>query len=68
MVLANGGLPTGPIPKDFAAPLQEAYEILPVVAAAELEAGFRDKSGVPGMFYWRKFAAESPEMLNVCIF
>jgi|AntAceMinimDraft_5_1070358.scaffolds.fasta_scaffold06952_2 haloalkane dehalogenase len=63
VVLANGGLPTGPIPKDFSASLREAYKSLPVVKAAELEARFRDKSGVPGMLYWRKFCAESPEIL-----
>lgn len=64
VVLANGGLPTGPIPEDFSAPLKEAYKTLPVVKAEELEARFRDRSGVPGMLYWRKFCAESPEILR----
>ena len=63
VVLANGGLPTGPIPEDFAAPLKEAYKTLPVVAAKDLEARFRDTSVIPGMLYWRKFCAESPEIL-----
>jgi haloalkane dehalogenase len=64
VVLANGGLPAGPIPDDFSAPLKEAYKTLPVVKAEELEARFRDQSGVPGMLYWRKFCAESPEILR----
>ena len=63
VVLSNGALPTGPIPEDFAAPLKEAYKDLPVVAASRLEARLRDRSGVPGMLYWRKFCAESPEIL-----
>lgn len=64
VVLANGGLPAGPIPEAFSAPLKEAYETLPVVAAKDLEVRFRDKSGVPGMLYWRKFCAQSPEILR----
>ena len=64
VVLANGGLPVGPIPEEFSAPLKEAYEKLPVVKAQELEARLRDRSGVPGMLYWRKFCAESPELLR----
>lgn len=64
VVLANGGLPTGPIPQTLTEPLKEAYTTLPVVAAAELEVRFRDRSGVPGMLYWRKFAAQSPDMLR----
>ena len=64
VVLANGALPTGPIPQDFAAPLKEAYKTLPVVKASELDARFRDRNGVPGMLYWRKFCAESPEILR----
>ncbi len=64
VVLANGALPTGPIPQDFAAPLKEAYKTLPVVKASELDARFRDRSGIPGMLYWRKFCAESPEILR----
>ena len=64
VVLANGALPTGPIPQDFAAPLKEAYKTLPVVKASELDARFRDRNGIPGMLYWRKFCAESPEILR----
>ena len=64
VVLANGGLPAGPIPAEYAEPLKEAYASLPVVSADELELRFRDTSGIPGMLYWRKFAAESPEMLR----
>jgi len=62
VVLANGGLPAGPIPEAFSAPLKEACKTLPLVTAEDLDARFRDKSGVPGMLYWRKFAAESPQM------
>lgn len=63
VVLANGGLPAGLIPEQFSAPLKETYKTLPVVEAKDLEARFRDRSGVPGMLYWRKFCAESPEIL-----
>ena len=31
VVLSNGGLPTGPIPKDFTEALTEFYKTLPVV-------------------------------------
>lgn len=64
VVLANGGLPTGPIPEAFSATLKEAYRTLPVVEAADLDARFRDSSGIPGMLYWRKFCAESAEILR----
>jgi haloalkane dehalogenase len=62
VVLANGGLPAGLIPEEFSARLKKAYQSLPVVAAKDLEARLRDRSGVPGMLYWRKFCAESPEI------
>jgi haloalkane dehalogenase len=65
VVLANGGLPAGPVPEAFAAPLRAAYAQLPLVAASELEARFTDTSGVPGFLYWRKFCAESPQLLDV---
>jgi len=65
VVLANGGLPAGPVPEAFVEPLREAYKTLPVVAASELEARFRDTSGLPGFLYWRKFCAESPELLEM---
>lgn len=65
VVLGNGGLPTGPIPQDFAEPLLETYETLPVVPAAELDNRFRDNAGIPGVFYWRRFCAESPELLRL---
>ncbi|MCB1844525.1 MAG: haloalkane dehalogenase, partial [Halioglobus sp.] len=65
VVLANGGLPAGPVPPELAGPLRAAYAQLPVVAGRELEARFRDTSGLPGFLYWRKFCAESPELLNV---
>jgi haloalkane dehalogenase len=65
VVLANGGLPAGQIPEAFVEPLREAYKTLPVVKAAELEARFQDTSGMPGILYWRKFCAESPELLDV---
>lgn len=64
VVLSNGGLPAGPIPEDFVAPLREAYKTLPVIPAAELDARFRDTSGLPGFLYWRKFCAESPQVLQ----
>ena len=63
-MLANGGLPTGPVPEAFAAPLREAYKTLPVVSAKELDERFRDKAGIPGMLYWRKFCAEGDEILR----
>ncbi len=64
VVLSNGGLPAGVIPEDFAAPLREAYKTLPAVPATELDARFRDTSGIPGFLYWRKFCAESPQALQ----
>jgi haloalkane dehalogenase len=69
VVLANGGLPAGPIPEAFSAPAKAAYKTLPVVKAAELEACFRGTfqggaPGIPGFLYWRKFCAESQEILR----
>lgn len=64
VVLANGGLPAGPIPEEFTEPLRAAYKDLPVVQASELDERFRDSSGIPGFLYWRKFAAESEEMAS----
>jgi len=61
VVLANGGLPTGMIPEEYAKPLKEAYKALPVVQAEELGERFQDTSGIPGFLYWRKFCAESPD-------
>lgn len=61
VVLANGGLPVGMVPKEFTEPLQEAYKTLPVVEASELGDRFRDTSGIPGFLYWRKFCAESSD-------
>ena len=68
VVLANGGLPTGMIPRDYAEPLKEAYKTLPVVKADELGERFRDTSGIPGFLYWRKFCAESPDLEIADIF
>ncbi|MDH5173482.1 MAG: haloalkane dehalogenase, partial [Gammaproteobacteria bacterium] len=62
VVLANGGLPTGMIPEQYAAPLKAAYKTLPVVKARELGERFRDKTAIPGFLYWRKFCAESPDL------
>ena len=59
VVLANGGLPAGPIPQAMAEPLKVACKTLPVVKAEELEARFRDRSGVPGMLYWRKWRRQN---------
>lgn len=69
VVLANGGLPTGPVPEAFSAPAKEAYKTLPVPKATELEACFRGTfeggpAGVPGFLYWRKFCAEGPDILR----
>ena len=69
VVLANGGLPAGPIPEEFTAPIKSAYESLPVVKAAELGSCFLGTyeaavPGVPGIFYWRKFCAEGDEILQ----
>lgn len=61
VVLANGGLPAGPVPVELAEPLRTAYKTLPVVKAAELDERFRDTSGLPGFLYWRKFCSESNE-------
>ncbi|MCR9106247.1 MAG: haloalkane dehalogenase [Gammaproteobacteria bacterium] len=68
VVLANGGLPAGPIPQRFAPALRAAYQELPVIAASELDARFRDTSGLPGFLYWRKFAAESAEIARPGMF
>lgn len=62
VVLANGGMPAGMIPKEYTEPLKEAYKTLPVVRAEELGDRFRDTSGIPGFLYWRKFCAESPDL------
>lgn len=62
VVLANGGMPAGMIPREYTEPLKEAYKTLPVVRAEELGARFRDTSGIPGFLYWRKFCAESPDL------
>jgi haloalkane dehalogenase len=62
VVLSNGGMPTGMVPKEFTEPLKEAYKTLPVVQAEELGDRFRDTSGIPGFLYWRKFCAESPDL------
>lgn len=61
VVLANGGMPTGMVPKEYTQPLKEAYKTLPIVQAHELGARFQDTSGVPGFLYWRKFCAQSPD-------
>lgn len=62
VVLANGGLPAGTIPAQHADALKQAYETLPAVPAKELNARFRDRSGIPGFLYWRKFCAASPDL------
>ena len=67
VILSNGALPAGPIPKEFSAPAKEAYKSLPVVDASELDACFRGEyaggpSGVPGILYWRKFCAEGAQI------
>ncbi len=69
VVLANGGLPAGPIPEEFATAIKAAYESLPVVKSTELEACFRGTyegpvPGIPGILYWRKFCAESEEIVQ----
>jgi haloalkane dehalogenase len=65
VVLANGTMTAGPVPEEAVEPLRAAYESMPVVAASELDARFRDKSGLPGILFWRKFCAESPQLLEI---
>jgi haloalkane dehalogenase len=60
VVLANGGLPTGPVPPLLGRLLQWVYPRIAVVKAEELGAKFKVKWGIPGFLYWRKYAAESP--------
>ncbi|MFT5483017.1 MAG: haloalkane dehalogenase [Halieaceae bacterium] len=62
VVLSNGGMPTGMVPVEYTDFLKDAYKTLPVVKAEELGDRFRDKSGIPGFLYWRKFCAESPDL------
>lgn len=62
VVLANGGLPAGMIPKAYTQTLRQAYATLPVVTAWELGDRFRDTTRIPGFLYWRKFCAESPSL------
>lgn len=62
VVLSNGGLPVGIIPRAYTERLREVYQTLPVVAARELGERFRDTSGIPGFLYWRKFCADSPTL------
>jgi haloalkane dehalogenase len=69
VVLANGGLPTGPVPEEYSAMAREAYKNLPAVKATDLDACFRGTyedavPGVPGFLYWRKFCAESPDVVR----
>lgn len=64
VVLANGALVAGAIPEALSDTLKEAYDALPVVKAEELDERFRDTSGIPGILYWRKFCALSPEILR----
>ncbi|NNC54559.1 MAG: haloalkane dehalogenase, partial [Pseudomonadales bacterium] len=69
VVLANGGLPAGQVPKEFSALAKGAYKTLPVVKAIELDACFRGSyegavPGIPGFLYWRKFCAESTEIFR----
>lgn len=64
VILSNGGLVLGPISEEFAPAIREAYEGLPVVKASDLDAHFRDRSGMPGFLYWRKFAAHSEEIVR----
>lgn len=64
-VLANGSLPAGRVPDEFAEPMREAYKAMEVPKARELDARFRDSSGIPGILYWRKFCAQSPELIEI---
>ena len=59
VVLANGGLPAGVIPKHLSWLLKLTYRLISVVSVAELNAKFKAK-WPPGFLYWRKYAAESP--------
>lgn len=62
VVLANGGLPFGMVPVEYTDFLKDAYKTLPVVNAEELDERFKDKTGIPGFLYWRKFCAEEPDL------
>ena len=64
VVVANTGMPDGMIPEELTQSLREAYETLPVVDITELTERFRATDGVPGLLYWIKFCAETPN-LNV---
>ncbi|MFT6033220.1 MAG: haloalkane dehalogenase [Arenicella sp.] len=61
VVLANGGLPTGPVPPLLGRLLQWIYPRIEIVRAEQLGAKFKVKWGIPGFLYWRKYAAESPD-------
>jgi haloalkane dehalogenase len=52
VVLSNGGLPTGRVPRVYTEQLREAYKTLPVDTAEQLGSRFRDTSGIPGFLYW----------------
>lgn len=60
VVLANGGLPDGVVPKWPGKILQWIYPFIAVVEADQLGEKFRAKRGIPGFLYWRKYAAENP--------
>ncbi|GHD25271.1 haloalkane dehalogenase [Parahalioglobus pacificus] len=65
VVLSNGGLPAGVIPEEFSQAIRDAYASLPVVKTTELGERFRDTSGIPGIFYWRKYCELSEELADV---
>jgi haloalkane dehalogenase len=62
VIAANTALPDGIIPPEATAALRKVYEGLPVVEASELGRYFAAKDGPPGMLYWQKYCAETPEL------
>lgn len=66
VVLSNGGLPAGYVPCGMNWFMRRLYQRLPVVKKEQLVGLFEASaskpwSSVPGMFYWRKFCAESDD-------
>ena len=64
VVLSNGGLPAGYVPFGMNWFARRLYQRVPVVKKEQLLACFEASDSnpwlsVPGMFYWRKFCAET---------
>ena len=62
VVVGNTSLPDGGrMQVSKAEEMRATYEALPVVPTGELVKRFLSRDGAPGYWYWRKYAAESPE-------